>query len=94
MQFRIVARLRPLTRGEQASRAQPCVRALHARTVVLAASETEEAQTLTCHRVIAPSEVYPSLCDPALADSFCIVWLLEVIIGAPRSQGKDFHFMA
>ena len=60
MWFRIVARLRPVTRGEQASRAQPCVKAVDAKTVVLAAFEDEVAQTLTCSRVIAPSEVYPS----------------------------------
>ena len=57
---RIVARLRPVTRGEQALRARPCVKAVDRHTAVLAASQNAKAQTVTCDCVIAPSEVPPT----------------------------------
>ena len=53
--YRILARLRPMTRGEQVMHAQPCVKATDGHTVVLAGSENQDA-AVTCNRVIGPSE--------------------------------------
>ena len=54
---RIIARLRPLARGEQAQGMQQHVEAADERTLVLPGTGDQKHQILTCNRVIAPSEV-------------------------------------
>ena len=76
--YRIVARLRPITRGEQASRAQHCVRAVDGHKVVLATSENAEAKTLACKprdsplpRYGLPVQEQQHFSDGALSELAC-----------------------
>ncbi len=50
---------------------QPCAKAVDGQTVVLAAAGDGKTQSLTCDRVIAPSEVY-SL--PAYLEGSCLIF--------------------